>query len=38
MERKLKVLKAVLLLRRFNRHETKEKQIEMADKDRKSVV
>ena len=32
MERKLKVLKAVLLLRRFNRHETKEKQIEMADK------
>lgn len=32
MERNLKILKAVLLLRRFNRHETKEKQIAMADK------
>lgn len=32
MERKLKILKAVLLLRRFNRHETKEKQIAMVDK------
>lgn len=32
MERKLKILKAVLLLRRFNRHQSKEEQIEEAEK------
>lgn len=32
MERKLKILKAVLLLRRIDRHETKEKQMEMVNK------
>lgn len=32
MERKLKLLKAVLLLRRFNRYQSKEEQIAEADK------
>ena len=32
MERKLKILKGVLMLRKFNRYQTKEKQIEMIDK------
>lgn len=32
MERKLKILKAVLLLRRINRHQPKEKQIADAEK------
>lgn len=32
MERKLKVLKAVLLLRRFNRYQTKEEQIAEVEK------
>ncbi len=32
MERKLKILKAVLLLRRFNRYQTKEEQIAEVEK------
>lgn len=32
MERKLKILKAVLLLRKFNRHQSKEEQIAEAEK------
>jgi len=32
MERKLKILKAVLLLRRVNRHQTKERQLADAEK------
>lgn len=32
MERKLKILKAVLLLRRVNRHQSKEEQIAEAEK------